>query len=217
MIDQAPNGALAILPAALRAAGTEVRLRKGAMLFRQGGRPRSMYCVLAGEVRLIRTASHGAEIVLQRATSGFLAEASLDHGAYHCDAVAVSDATLLGFPRDEFQRALSSETFRMAWIGYVSAQLRRSRLQCERLLLRSARERVLHFLQTENRDGVLDLAMTNLTKKAWAAELGLTHEALYRTLRTMMDAGEIVEHPAGILRMTKARPRAAPRSHSDGS
>lgn len=217
MIDQAPNGALAILPALLRAAGTELRLRKGAMLFRQGGRPRSRYCVLSGEVRLIRTASHGAEIVLQRATSGFVAEASLDHGAYHCDALAVRDATLLGFPRNEFQRALSSETFRMAWIRYVGAQLRRSRLQCERLLLRSARERVLHFLQTENRDGVLDLAVTNLTKKSWAAELGLTHEALYRTLRAMADAGDIAEHPAGVLRIAKARQSAAPRRNSSES
>ena len=187
-----------ILPPELRVCATELQLSKGALLFAQGSRPKAMYCVRSGEVRLIRTAVNGAEIVLQRATSGFVAEASLDHAAYHCDAVVVKTATILSVPRSRFQRALSDAAFREAWIGYVNAQLRHSRLQCERLLLRTARERVLHFMETEARGRVLKLGMT---KKAWAAELGLTHEALYRTLRSMLEAGELAERPSGCFRM----------------
>jgi len=187
-----------ILPPELRACATELQLSKGALLFAQGSKPKAMYCVRSGEDRLIRTAVNGAEIVLQRATSGFVAEASLDHAAYHCDAVVVKTATILSVPRSRFQRALSDAAFREAWIGYVNAQLRHSRLQCERLLLRTARERVLHFMETEARGRVLKLGMT---KKAWAAELGLTHEALYRTLRSMLEAGELAERPSGCFRM----------------
>lgn len=202
--------AASILPPALRATAKELRLPKGALLFAQGSRPKAMYCVLSGEVRLIRTAANGAEIVLQRATSGFVAEASLDHAAYHCDALVVRPATLLDIPRLQFRRALSDGAFRDAWIGYVSAQLRHSRLQCERLLLHTARERVLHFMETESQGRALKLGMT---KKAWAAELGLTHEALYRTLRAMSDAGELIEQPTGCFRIPETRPGAASRSH----
>jgi len=41
----------------------------------------------------------------------------------------------------------------------------------------SAVDRISHYIEAE---GVLNLTQT---KKAWAAELGVTHEALYRSLR----------------------------------
>lgn len=200
-------GAFSILPKALQAAATLRDFRKGDVLFAQGSRPLAMHCVLRGEVRLVRTAANGSEIVLQRAMSGFVAEASLDQTAYHCDARVIQPSSVLSVPIPKFQRALSEGGFRDAWLGYVTAQLRRSRQQCERLLLHSARERVLHFIETEGRHGELRLGMT---KKAWAAELGLTHEALYRTLRTMLDDGGLIEGPSGSLRTKKIRRETAP-------
>jgi CRP-like cAMP-binding protein len=195
------DAAAAILPRELADAATELRLPKGATLFTQGRKPEAMYCVLSGEVRLVRTSSSGAEIVLQRARAGFVAEASLDQAAYHCDAIVAVAATILSIPRSRFQRALSQSRFRDVWIGYIGAQLRRSRLQCERLQLHTARERILHYVETEGRDRVLNLATT---KKAWAAELGLTHEALYRALRSMRDAGELSERPSGCFQMKRS-------------
>ncbi|MET0540072.1 MAG: Crp/Fnr family transcriptional regulator [Xanthobacteraceae bacterium] len=192
------NQGAAILPPDLLKSATTLRLPHRATLFAQGDRPKAMYCVLSGEVRLVRTAITGAEIVLQRANGGFVAEASLDQSGYHCDAIVTKAATLLSIPKGRFQRALSQSRFRDAWIGYVSAQLRHSRLQCERLLLHTARERISHFIMTEGRDRIFKLAGT---KKAWAAELGLTHEALYRTLRAMLESGELMERPAGSFRI----------------
>jgi CRP-like cAMP-binding protein len=193
--------AVALLPPDLLEVATELRLPKDAALFVQGGKPEAMYCVLSGEVRLVRTSVMGAEIILQRATAGFLAEASLDQAAYHCDAIVAKPARILRIPRNRFQRALSQHRFRDAWIGYLGAQLRYARLQCERLQLRTARERILHYVDTEGRDRVLNLATT---KKAWAAELGLTHEALYRALRSMLDSGELSERPSGCFRMKRS-------------
>ena len=43
----------------------------------------------------------------------------------------------------------------------------------------TSRDRVLHYLETESDHGCVIL---QVTRKAWAAELGLTHEALYRVL-----------------------------------
>jgi CRP-like cAMP-binding protein len=58
----------------------------------------------------------------------------------------------------------------------------------ERLSLNSAAERILHYLETQGDNGVVTLTMS---RKAWATELGLSHEALYRTLRRLQDDGVV--------------------------
>ena len=45
------------------------------------------------------------------------------------------------------------------------------------------------LVEAEGRDGRLELRQT---KKAWAAELGLTHEALYRALAGLQREGRVV-------------------------
>ena len=73
-----------------------------------------MYFVISGEVHLVRQSMAGSEIILQRAHQGFLAEASPDQTAYHCDAVAVLASKLLTLSRKAFcdgarRRALSEQ------------------------------------------------------------------------------------------------------------
>ena len=106
---------LSAIPARARQAASEQELAKGALLFAQGTRPKSMHCVLFGEIRLLRTTSAGAEIILQRSREGFVAESSLDQAAYHCNAVAITRSRVLAIPatglskgagRSAFQRRL---------------------------------------------------------------------------------------------------------------
>ena len=145
--------------------------------------------VLSGEVRLIRRDPHGREVVLQRSTGGFIAEASLDNRVYHCDALAAQASMLLVFPAMAFLAALDQDVaFRRAWQSLLAREVRKLRSQCERLSLNSAADRILHYIEAEGSNGVLNLTQS---KKAWAAELGLTHEALYRTLRRLQDGGEL--------------------------
>jgi CRP-like cAMP-binding protein len=56
------------------------------------------------------------------------------------------------------------------------------------LSLKAAQDRIRHYVDTEGEGGLLTLTQT---KKQWAAELGLTHEALYRTLARMKRSGSI--------------------------
>jgi CRP/FNR family transcriptional regulator, dissimilatory nitrate respiration regulator len=179
---------LAALPASARASMRIEKLDADELLFRAGTRPAGMFFVLSGEVRLVRSSRSGAEIILQRARHGILAEASLDQAAYHCDAIATVPATVLRLPRDVVRQALKEEHFAAAWRSELSRELRRLRAQCERLSLNSARERIIHYIETEGENGALTLPQT---KKQWAAELGLTHEALYRTLSDMTNSGAI--------------------------
>lgn len=194
---------LALLPQRARARVAERSLAKGARLFASGDRPKAMHCVLDGEIRLTRTSRLGTEIIFQRTKSGFVAEASLYHDAYHCDAVAFASSRILSIPRQDFRDALANHEFRSIWLQNLCGELRQVRSQRERASLRSAKDRIIHFIETEGRDGRLVLTQS---KKTWSAEIGLSHEALYRTLRAMTDHGDLIVDGQTI-RLTNRRRR----------
>lgn len=187
--DWPKNKELASMPCTLQAAAVWLEVAQDAQLFRIGQRPRTMFYVLSGEMRLTRTSRDGTEMILQRMRRGFLAEASIESSVYHCDAVAFEPVTALGFPIAIFRNALEVDvTFRKAWISNLGQEIRRARARSERLTLRSAAKRVLHFLESEGQNGVFKLEQS---RKTWSAELGLSHEALYRTLARLEKEGVI--------------------------
>lgn len=176
-------------PPYLREAAEALTAAAGQTLFRAGSRPLAIYYVLDGEVRLVRRSASGGESILQRTRRGPLAEASLYSPRYHCDAVVCSSARLLRFPRPLFLQTIDADPlFRTAWITHLASEVRRARAQSERLSLKKAVDRVLHYIECEGRDGVLRLEQT---RKDWAAELGLSHEALYRTLAALQREGSL--------------------------
>lgn len=180
---------LTVFPARLRGSALDVRARAGETLFRLGSRPRLMLFVIDGEVRLVRRTAGGADIVLQRARSGFVAEASLESPRYHCDVEAGADSRLIGFPVEQFRESLARDAaFRDFWMRRLATEVRKLRAQCERLSLRGAAERITHYIEAEGRDGRLELRQT---RKSWAAELGLTHEALYRAIASLQREGRL--------------------------
>jgi CRP-like cAMP-binding protein len=186
----APVASLPGFPPALLDAAREVRARAGQTIFRRGSRPRYVLYVVSGDVRLVRVSRSGTVAVLQRADRGFVAEASIESGSYHCDIVAAAPSRLAGFPVDRFRDCLAADRrFRAFWMSHLAGELRRLRARCERLVLRGATERIEHYVETEGRDGRIALRQT---RKAWAAELGLSHEALYRALSALQRAGRIL-------------------------
>lgn len=178
----------AALPQRFRSDLTLRHLEKGDVVFRRGDRPRMMFAVLSGEARLVRMSPTGNEVILQRARRGLIAEASLDQPRYHCDAIAVIKSSLACMPRSKFRAALEDDVFRSSWTTHLLQELRRVRAQSERLSLHTARDRIIHFIEVEGNNGRVVLSQS---KKAWAAELGLTHEALYRALALMVCSGEL--------------------------
>jgi hypothetical protein len=80
--------------------------------------------------------------------------------------------------------------------------------------LHAAADRIEHYIESEGQDGRLQL---HATRKSWAAELGLTHEALYRALARLRRAGRIgVIEKAGVLvlSMTRAQQASHPRTRA---
>lgn len=174
------------LPPTVAGKAKLVTLAPEAVLFRRGEPPRVIHYLVEGEIHLLRHSRNGGTAILLRVRQGFFAEASLDSPAYHCDAVAVSASTLLTLALPGFLAALDdSHAFRRATFARQAREIRRLRSQCERLTLPTAQSRVVHYIDVEGQDGAVELTQT---VKALAAELGLTHETLYRTLAQMEKA-----------------------------
>jgi CRP-like cAMP-binding protein len=181
--------AFSLMPSQLRLLAEHLELEAGETLFRIDDRVQCVFSVVSGEVRLVRRDRKGTEVILQRSRGGFLAEASLGNKVYHCDAVAAEAGAVLRFPVHAFRSALDEDTdFRNAWMAHLAHEVRKLRAQCERLSLHSAADRIAHYIESEGSDGAVTL---NQSRKAWAAELGLTHEALYRALRRLQTNGTL--------------------------
>jgi len=180
------------LPQSVRAAAVKRTLKAGEALFRLGNSSEGFYRVVSGRIRLSRVDRSGHEIVLYVAGAGdTLAEASLYSPAYHCDAIAGTDAQVLLYPKRAVLAVFAKDDkAAQGFAAMLARQVMDLRTRIEQRNIRSARERVRHFLAlSAGADGrTVELRGTI---KDLAGELGLTHEALYRTLAALARSGEI--------------------------
>ena len=180
------------LPSVVHAARIERALEPGQSLFRLGDPTTGFYEIVRGKVRLVRVDQAGREAVLYVAAAGeTIAEASLFSPAYHCDAVAITNAVVRLYPKAavlaEFQRDPKAAE---AFMAVLARQVMSLRTRVQQRDIRSARDRVRHYLAVNvGPDG--RTVVLGGTVKDLAGEIGLTHEALYRTLADMTAEGEI--------------------------
>jgi CRP-like cAMP-binding protein len=175
---QTHNELAALLPQGLQALCSTSTYDKGALLFATGDKPAHMFFIVSGEVVLERLGLHGESTVLQRTRHGFVGEASLQSPRYHCHGKVIAAAQITRIPVRAVRAGLDNDpAFASRWIGMLNSEVKRLRLQCERLSLNKVHERLLHLIETEGRGGKYPLG-TGL--KSLASELGVTHEALYR-------------------------------------
>ena len=195
-----PPSLKSLLPAQLHELCIGAYYKKNDRLFLTGKMPDSMFYVVAGEVTLERTGLQGEPVVLQRTRQGFVSEASLKVSKYHCDALAITDTNVIKIPIKVLADVLDKDSeFSSRWISMLNLEVRRLRLHCERLSMKSVRDRVLHLINTEGQDGHYAIG-TGL--KTLAGELGVTHEALYRTL-AILERSDEIERGDGVLMLSK--------------
>lgn len=180
----------ALLPPSLYEACRGASYAKGERLFSAGDQPKFMYFLRSGEVLLERIGLQGESVVLQRTRSGIISEASLQSPRYHCDANVVLASEITAVPIQGVASALASDpAFSSRWVGMLNREVKRLRLQCERLSLHRVEHRLMHFLETEGQDGQYPLASG---LKSLAGELGVTHEALYRCVADLERKGLMI-------------------------
>ena len=186
-IHKLPMALKALLPEALWHECAIIPSVKGEQIFPQGKKPTKTFYVSSGEVVLQRLGTQGDNIVLQRARQSFVAEASLQSSSYHCDAIVTVSGELVAIPLELLRLALLADSaFAMRWVGMLNKELKRLRAQCERLSLKGVQERLLHLIETEGLCGSLTV---DTSLKSIALELGVTHEALYRTIAELEKKG----------------------------
>jgi CRP-like cAMP-binding protein len=180
------------LSASVRADAINRKLQTGQTLFRAGQKTVGLYEVAAGKMRLVRFDKTGREAILQLASAGdILAEASLFSSAYHCDAIATTEATVRLYPKEILLGELKHDPkLLQSFAAMLAQQVMNLRTRLERRTIHSARDRVWHFLTINVKADGRTVVLPG-TLKELAADLGLTHEALYRTLSKMEADGQI--------------------------
>lgn len=184
----------------IQACGTdagEIAVAANDFLFRLGDVPRDLYLVLEGEARARRYGTDGAEIIMQRSRSGELfAEAGMVAPRYSCEGFCPVGSRVLRFPIATIkQQIVSNGDFALRFSQFLAMTMRRQCARYERLRLKRAGERVLHYLNCEltgpaGTDLELDIPLAE-----WADDLGLEPETLYRALAELEKKGLIAREP----------------------
>jgi CRP/FNR family transcriptional regulator len=191
-----------LLTEELRAAASEVALARGGMLFRVGEPVEHIYFVIQGELLAVRYLPDGTEAVMQRARAGeFFAQSAMAVQRFNCDARAGDACAVARLPVREVTDALRVDgAFALAFAVQLAGDLRRQCTRVERLRIKRARDRVLHYLVCEG-----PLVLPGRKLQDWARELGLEPETLYRTLADLQACRELERDEASIrLVMTPA-------------
>ena len=175
-------------------------LARNEVLFRQGDKVTAIYFVEAGRLRLERRTFDGRLLVLGITPAGeFFVEAALFADTYHCDAVATEPSQVCVYPKEVVLKTLRTDpTSAMSFLRFMAHQVIEVRQRLELMKVRSAKERVLLYLDL---NAARDRRTVNLRGPLQdiAGELGLTREALYRTLASLERAGAIKREGARVV------------------
>ncbi len=156
------------------------------VLFRQGDPATAIFGVEVGRIRMVRHTVDDHVAVLHTVGKGeMFAEAALFADTYHCDAIAAVPTRVRMYPKPETLQALLSDAgMAVSFMSALAHQVQVLRTRLEQRNIRSARERVTQYLRlsADARDGSVRISGTLMEL---AAEMGLSHEALYRTLAAL--------------------------------
>lgn len=167
-------------------------LARNEVLFRQGEKVSAIYFIEAGRLRLDRRTFDGRTLILGTTPANeFFVEAALFAEIFHCDAVATEPSRVRIYPKAAVLNALRTDpASAMSFLKLVAHEVIELRQQLELMKIRSAKDRVMLYLDfNAGPDG----RMVNLRGELQyiASELGLTREALYRTLAGLERRGAI--------------------------
>lgn len=187
------------------------RVAAEAALFRQGDRTFGLFRLVSGRIRLVRVTPGGMQVPLHTVRPGELfAEASIFSSRYRCDAIATSACEVLVYPKVELIRRLKEDPEKLwAFAAGLAHRVHELRSRLEMRQIRSAPERVLQSLRL--RCGPNGAWRMDGTLKQFAEEIGLTHEALYRTLAGLERNGRIARGD-GEIRLVAPAPKAPKKS-----
>jgi len=182
-------------PQSLELLGAVCRIRefrKKEVLFFEGEPGRALHYLVGGDIQLFKNTSDGKEIVIKVVKPGELfAEVILfEKEFYPVSAMALSPATVLLIPKEEFYSLLDRSEFRNNFIAVLMQKLRYLGDRILQLSTESLEDRLRGFL--EGHFGRKKNIFCPLSKKDVAAAIGATPESLSRLLPKLARRGLLV-------------------------
>jgi len=167
-------------------------LARDEVLFRQGDKVTAIYFIETGRLRLDRRTFDGRSLIVGISPAGeFFVEAAIFADIFHCDAVATEPSRVRVYPKAAVLNALRTDSASaMFFLALVSHQVIELRQHIELMKVRSAKERVTLYLDLHAGPDGRTVKLRGQLQDI-ASELGLTREALYRTLASLERSGAI--------------------------
>lgn len=187
------------LPAVLQPFVKYQYLSPGEVLFHRNEMSRAIYVVKTGQVRLLHYTASGQSISHYAVYAGEIcSEIALFLDNYTCTAVVEVPTQVLVFPKQAFLNTVQqNQNFALAFMKQLSYRVHTTKAILELRSIRSAQERVLHYLRLivppEQNTVVLEQPLKNI-----ASDLGISPEALSRTLTQLATIGAIARQKRQI-------------------
>jgi CRP-like cAMP-binding protein len=136
-------------------------------------------------------------------TGEFFVEAALFADTFHCDAVATEPSRVRVYPKAMVLNALRTDpASAMSFLADVAHQVIELRQRLELMKVRSAKERLMLYLDANAGPDGRTVKLRGQLQDI-ASDLGLTREALYRTLASLERAG-VIERAGGRILLKKS-------------
>jgi CRP-like cAMP-binding protein len=170
-----------------------VNYNKGEIVYEPGQRPRYVYFVKSGEIRMFTVNDEGKEFTqgVFKSNQYFGEPALLLQRPYLAFTVALKDTSLILVDMAQFQKMIEdNKDFSMELIRTLSDRLFYKSMMLEEL----ANEQADHRLRTLINYLCMDLQEgepLNITRQALADRSGLRVETVIRTLKKMADEGVV--------------------------
>lgn len=179
-------------PKSLVKASRKRLLAKDESLFQPHNLVDSIFYIIEGELCAMRYQLDGKPAIMMRHFSGeVFAPASMSMTHYPCLGVASKAGEVLQIPKTVFIEHLETNLeFNRFYISSLADDLKKQCSRSERLRLKSAKERIMHFITCESPTGK-EITLSMPMNK-WAEELGLEPESLYRSLSDLEKNGVII-------------------------
>lgn len=180
------------LPAELQVIALVKDLAAGQILFSQNEVAEAVFILESGYIQLLSYTEDGQQINHYgvRVSESF-AEVALFYEYYVCTAIATIPSRILILPKQPYLLALRSHLdVAEAFMTGLVQRLHENKILLELRSIRSAPKRVLHYLRLNVQSDGITVTLDR-PFKVIADDLGLTPEALSRTLKKLHKEGMI--------------------------
>ncbi|MBD2465233.1 Crp/Fnr family transcriptional regulator [Oscillatoria sp. FACHB-1407] len=191
------------LPPVLRRALTYHNLSKNQLLFQQGEPAQAIFWVESGRIKLLSFTDQQIITHYLVNVGESFAEASLYFETYACTAIAEQPSRIMAIPKQMFLETLrQSPSLSEQYLAHLTHRFATVKRLLELRSIRSARERLLHYLYQQRQPGQLTVPLTQ-PLKTLAIELGLSPEVLSRTF-AQLESEEVLSRKKGSVLFNEA-------------